>query len=75
MMDSIKSYGGRIDGIYVCGDSDSHSKMLKPGIGMAEQIKEDYADFDFSKSVMVGDTAVDMIFAKRIGAEFVNIAY
>lgn len=65
--------GGRIDEIYTCPDADSTSLLRKPNVGLAEIILKDFPDVDFSKSIMVGDSYSDELFAKRLGAMYFNI--
>ncbi|MCX8077379.1 MAG: HAD-IIIA family hydrolase, partial [Geminocystis sp.] len=61
--------GGRIDGVFFC-PHDYEKEVCncrKPDIGLALQAKEAFPDIDFKKSFVVGDSASDMEFAKRIG--------
>lgn len=62
--------GGRIDGIYCSTDADPDSTMSKPETGLADCMAIDFPDIDFSRAVMVGDSATDRLFAERIGAMF-----
>lgn len=73
IVDSIRKEGGRIDKVYICPDAYLESHLRKPNIGMAELIKEDFPDVDFSTSLMVGDSYSDKLFAQRIGAHYINI--
>ncbi len=67
MIFEIEKVGGRIDGIYFCPDlKESHSFMRKPNIGMALKAKKDFPKINFKNSVMVGDSASDMLFGKRV---------
>jgi D-glycero-alpha-D-manno-heptose 1-phosphate guanylyltransferase len=66
MWDEIKQHGGRIDAIYHAPQLKSEgSSMRKPGTGMALQAKKDFPRIDFARSIMAGDSALDMEFAKR----------
>ena len=68
MLEQISEKGGRIDKIYVAPNLESeHSINRKPQIGMALQAKKDYPNIDFSKSIMVGDSVLDMQFGKNAG--------
>lgn len=69
MLVRIAAAGGRIDSIYYCTELDNEHPNRKPQIGMALQAKEQFPEIDFSKSVMVGNTKGDMLFANRIGAK------
>lgn len=66
MLRDIKAAGGRIDKIYTCTDlQDSGSPNRKPAIGMALQAQKDFSEVDFTRSVMVGDSISDMLFARN----------
>ena len=67
MTSEIAKAGGRIDQVYFCPDKDPDAHCRKPNIGMALQAKKDFADIDFYKSVMVGNTLSDMEFGRSCG--------
>lgn len=73
MLQEIRRGGGRIDRIYVCTAVDDRDPDRKPNIGMALKARADFPDIDFTRSIMVGDSATDMEFGHRIGAECVWI--
>ena len=57
---------GIIDRIYYCTELQSaHSFYRKPNIGMALQARRDYPEIRLKESVMVGDSASDMLFGRR----------
>ena len=59
---------GTVDHIYYCTERQSaHSFYRKPNIGMALQARRDYPDIRLKESVMVGDSASDMLFGRRAG--------
>lgn len=65
---------GEIDHIYYCTERQSaHSFNRKPNIGMALQARRDYPDIRLKESVMVGDSASDMLFGRRCGMKTVLI--
>ena len=71
MLSDIKAAGGRIDRVYVCTDLEStHSPNRKPEIGMALQAQRDFPEVDFHRSVMVGDSKSDELFAQKSGMRF-----
>ena len=73
MLSDIEKAGGRIDKVYVCTDLDSaHSPNRKPEIGMALQAQHDFPEVDFHRSVMVGDSKSDELFAQRSRMRFVE---
>lgn len=76
MLHEIVQAGGHIDAIYFAPNliTNDTKGMRKPNTGMAIQAKTDFPEIDFSKSIMVGDTASDMQFGKNAGmfTVFVN---
>ena len=73
MLNDIESAGGHIDKVYVCTELESaHSPNRKPEPGMALQAKIDFPEVDFHRSVMVGDSKSDELFAQRSGMRFVE---
>ncbi len=74
MLGEIEKAGGRIDKIYFCPhDRDENCGCRKPDIGMALKAREDFPEVDFSKSVMVGDSASDLEFGEKAGMVAVHI--
>jgi histidinol-phosphate phosphatase family protein len=68
MLQEIERAGGRVNAIYFSPHLVSENALCrKPAPGMAYSAKKDFPDVDFSKSVMVGDTASDMEFAANLG--------
>lgn len=67
MKDEIENRGGRIDQIYYCTDLSNESQNRKPNTGMALQAKKDFPDIEFEKSIMIGDSLLDMEFGNRLG--------
>lgn len=55
-----------IDAIYSAIDEDRNSEKRKPRPYMGLQAKIDFPDIDFSKSLMVGNSASDMEFGKSL---------
>lgn len=68
MKEEIRQAGGRIDASYYSPFlvSENHPDR-KPGTGMAMRAKTDFPAIDFFRSVMVGDSASDIEFGKRLG--------
>ena len=71
MLNEITQKGGRIDKIYVSTSADNNSFENKPNTGMANQIKNDYPDIDFRKTIVVGDSAADRLFADKLESKFI----
>lgn len=66
MLEDIEAAGGRIDNVYVCTDLESaNSPFRKPAIGMALQAQRDFPEVDFHRSIMIGDSFSDMLFARN----------
>jgi histidinol-phosphate phosphatase family protein len=67
MIREIELHGGRIDRIYYCTALSDTDPNRKPNIGMALQAKLDFPDIDFGKSIMIGDSDCDLLFANNAG--------
>lgn len=66
LLAQVDAAGGRIDAIYYCPSLKAdHSFSRKPSIGMALQARHEFPDISLRNSVMVGDTATDMLFGRR----------
>ena len=66
--------GGKIDHIYFCPKLANHNpKCRKPNTGMGICAKIDFPEIYFSKSIMVGDSASDIEFGKRLGMKCIKI--
>lgn len=70
MLKEITSNGGRIDAIFYCPHDYEKQKCncRKPNIGMALNAKKLFPEINFKKSIVIGDSLIDMEFAKNIGA-------
>ena len=73
MLREIENAGGRIDGIYCCTALSDNDPDRKPNIGMALRAKRDFPDMDFGKSLMIGDSEGDMLFASNAGMTGIKI--
>lgn len=68
MLKAINKQGGFIDRIYYCGDlAGTGSVNRKPATGMGLQAKAEFPDIELARSVMLGDSESDMLFAKNLG--------
>ena len=64
----VEANGGHIDAFYFCPMLKSEAdNCRKPGIKMALKAQEDFPEIDLNNSMMIGDTASDMNFAKNAG--------
>ena len=69
----IREAGGRIDRIYVCTATDEDDPRRKPNTGMVDEIRADFPDIDLRRSLLVGDSPSDMLFARRAGIPAVPV--
>lgn len=70
----VRSVGGKIDRAYFSPYlQEENHKMRKPNIGMALQARKDFPDISFEKSIMVGDSNTDMLFARKLEMKSVFI--
>ena len=67
MLARIREAGGRIDRIYVCTAVDPADPRRKPNPGMAREVRADFPDIEVARSILVGDSASDLEFARRAG--------
>jgi histidinol-phosphate phosphatase family protein len=73
MIAEITKSGGRIDKVYYCTAISENDHNRKPNIGMALQAKKDFPDIDFSKSMMIGDSESDRLFAHNLGMIYLSV--
>ena len=71
MRDEISRAGGRIDAIYTCCELDKDHHMRKPQTGMFAQACRDFPDIAPERSLMLGDSDYDRLFAANCGMPFV----
>ena len=69
----IETRGGRLDKVYYCTDVSNESQNRKPNSGMALQAKKDFPDIEYEKSIMIGDSQLDMEFGNRLGMKTIFI--
>ena len=74
MLKEIENNGGRIDKIYFCSDLEDNSPNRKPNAGMAFKAKADFANIDFTKSIIVGNKLSDMQFGRNAGMYTIFVA-
>jgi len=64
----VETAGGRIDRVYHCPHKPAQGcTCRKPATGMAWKALADFPEIDFDDAWMVGDSASDMEFARRLG--------
>jgi D-glycero-D-manno-heptose 1,7-bisphosphate phosphatase len=65
---SVEESGGRIDAVFACTHTaEDRCGCRKPKPGLAEQAVERFPRIDFSRSVMIGDSAADIAFGHTLG--------
>lgn len=71
MLDEIKKVGGRIDDCFSATSKDLSSSEYKPKTGLSSALHEKYPDIDFLKTIVIGDSFSDYLFAENIGSTFI----
>lgn len=67
MISELQAYDVTIDGIYYCPElAEEENNCRKPNLHMAQWIKRDFPDVNFKHAVIMGDSAADLIFGKRL---------
>ena len=62
--------GGRIDGVYVCTAVSDDDPRRKPNTGMFADLLRDHPEVEAEKTIMIGDSASDRVFARDSGISF-----
>lgn len=75
MRAELEKAGARLDAIYYCPHDRNSCRCRKPEVGMFHQAHRDFADIEFSQSVVVGDSAVDMEAGARLGLKRMLIGH
>jgi D-glycero-D-manno-heptose 1,7-bisphosphate phosphatase len=65
--------GARVDRFYLCPHDRGDCNCRKPLPGLFEQATADFKDISAAKSVMIGDSLVDMEFGNRLGMKTILI--
>lgn len=73
MLNEIERAGGRIDKIYYCTSLSEDDIRRKPGRGMFDDILRDFPDVNPATTLMIGDSEVDIEFAKNCGIDAIMI--
>jgi len=73
LADKLSMAGAHLDGIYVCPHQNGTCDCRKPAPGLLLQARRDHPDIDFSRSVLVGDSATDIQAGQAVGCRTVLI--
>ena len=73
MLEAIDAAGGRLDLVLVCTAEDDADPRRKPNTGMFREACALLPDIDPARSIMVGDSPKDALFAARCGMSFVQV--
>ncbi|MEO0511848.1 MAG: HAD-IIIA family hydrolase [Planctomycetota bacterium] len=71
MIEAVDSAGGRIDAVYCCPDHDGPDR--KPEPGMLKLAVEDHPGIVAARSVIVGDSATDLLAGRAVGVRGVLV--
>ena len=74
MMEEILLTGGRIDLLLVCTSADDQDPRRKPNTGMFQEACALFPAIHPKRSVMVGDSEKDALFAARCGMDFILLS-
>jgi D-glycero-D-manno-heptose 1,7-bisphosphate phosphatase len=69
----LAQHGARVDAFYVCPHDRGECGCRKPLPGLFEQAVADFKEISAAKSVMVGDSLVDMEFGRGLGMKTILI--
>lgn len=74
MKEEIEKHSGRIAAVFFAPNLSSQNHIdRKPNIGMLLQAKNMFPNIDLQKSIMVGDSEIDLQFAKKAGIKSVFV--
>lgn len=73
LQQELAASGACIDAFYFCPHDKSGCDCRKPLPGMFEQARRDFPTIDAATSAMIGDSAVDVEFGRRIGMQTIFI--
>jgi len=75
MKDTVEQLGGRLDEYYYCPHlSTDNCRCRKPKTDMAFQALREFPRIKFNQSIMVGDSASDIEFGRKLGMKTVYVS-
>ncbi len=63
----LAGIGATVDGFYYCPHDYGECACRKPDIGLFRKAQADFPEVDFARSVMIGNTGIDMEAGRRAG--------
>lgn len=73
MRAEVEAAGATISAIYYCPHDKDQCTCRKPHVGMFLQAQRDCPEIDFRRSVVVGDSQVDMVAGQRLGCRVILV--
>lgn len=67
LQELLKNHGAHIDGFFICPHQEGQCNCRKPLPGMFEQASRQFPEVATDSSVMIGDSASDVEFGRRLG--------
>lgn len=71
MVAEIENVGGRIDDCFSATSKELTSLEYKPLTGLSIALLKKYPEVDFLKTLVIGDSYSDFLFAENIGSKFI----
>jgi D-glycero-D-manno-heptose 1,7-bisphosphate phosphatase len=69
----LEAFGAHVDGIYFCPHDKTECNCRKPLPGLFEQAAKDLPGISATSSVMIGDSASDIEFGRRLGMKTIFV--
>lgn len=63
----LNVHGAHIDAFFICPHEEGQCNCRKPLTGMFDQARAQFPEISASTSVMIGDSAADIVFGRRLG--------
>ncbi len=74
LLAELAAWDVTVDAIYYCPHDEDQCSCRKPKTGMFLQAQKDFPDIEFSRSVVLGDSLVDIEAGERLGCHTILIA-
>jgi histidinol-phosphate phosphatase family protein len=74
MRDEVRKNSGKIDAVYFCPHKiEDNCECRKPKTGMLLTSLKNFPDISFKRSIIIGDSEIDMEFGKKLGLKTIFI--